>query len=404
MNESIKKDEKGNKKEYKSMNFLVPILINDSYKLEKEMKTRIKLNSIFSNFEAKSYNQLKYFISESKNRYQNSKSVLNYNPLHSNSRRNCLRAAKEILSDDFYLNADIFNENEKMKKKTTVKLHKNIQDTIVKIHGMNDMTSKPINKPKKINTSQNFKSLSKNDKLKKLQQDKLEIKKLLTEDNEKINKSIFNYYRNFNKLSQLAKEKQGNSSSNDRLSKKLITKVPKIKLLNYKKYIPPPKLQQEDLDKLNKVDVIKLFPYYKINQIKQKEKYKTPKKSTDFNFLTETNINKNYTVFNNTRGTVLNHANKEMGITSSFNKKREDLEKLLGVDDIPKLSEYEKIIKSKYQKLKDDRHKKYQKLYESQKFLGLSHTEKINRLIDYKLQLLDDFSSKIYRNTRQKQS
>ena len=50
MNESSKKNEKGNKKENKTMNFLVPILIKDSNLLEKEMKYRIKLNSVFSNF------------------------------------------------------------------------------------------------------------------------------------------------------------------------------------------------------------------------------------------------------------------------------------------------------------------------------------------------------------------
>ena len=402
MNESSKKNEKGNKKENKTMNFLVPILIKDSNLLEKEMKYRIKLNSVFSNFEAKSYNQLKYFITESKNRYQNSKSVLNYDPLHSNSRRNCYRAAKEILNDDFYLNTDILNENEKMKKKTTIKIHKNIQDTIIKIHGINDITSKTLNQFRKDTFSPNKTILTTSEKMKKLEQDKEEMDNVLVNDNDKINKSIFKYRQNVKKIAQQASEKRGNSTSNDRLIKKLKINVPKIKLLSYKKYIPPPKLQQEDLDKLNRVDINKLFPYY---QIKSKNYQKTPKKRNNFfSFLTETNFSKNNTQFNNTRGTVLNYADKEMGIVSSFNKKREDLERLLGVDNIPELSEYEKIIKAKYQKLKDERHKKYEKLYDSQKLLGFSHTEKTNRLIDYKLQLLDDFCSKLYRNTRKTQS
>ena len=57
----------------KDFNNLVPKLIEKSEDLSKEIKYRIKLNHIFSEFETKSSNQFNFFIKESEKRYLGSK-------------------------------------------------------------------------------------------------------------------------------------------------------------------------------------------------------------------------------------------------------------------------------------------------------------------------------------------
>ena len=53
----------------KVLNILIPRLIDKTQHLQKEMKSRIKLNKIFSEFENKATNKLNYFIANSVKRY-----------------------------------------------------------------------------------------------------------------------------------------------------------------------------------------------------------------------------------------------------------------------------------------------------------------------------------------------
>ena len=52
---------------------LIPKLIQKSKTLSREIKNRIKLNHIFSEFETKASNQFNFFIKESEKRYLGSK-------------------------------------------------------------------------------------------------------------------------------------------------------------------------------------------------------------------------------------------------------------------------------------------------------------------------------------------
>ena len=54
----------------KALNILIPRLITKSNNLTKEIKNRIKLNKIFSEFENKASNNLNYFITASNQIYQ----------------------------------------------------------------------------------------------------------------------------------------------------------------------------------------------------------------------------------------------------------------------------------------------------------------------------------------------
>ena len=57
----------------RALNILIPQLIKKSNNLTKEIKNRIKLNKIFSEFETKASNSFNYFIISSNQRYTNSK-------------------------------------------------------------------------------------------------------------------------------------------------------------------------------------------------------------------------------------------------------------------------------------------------------------------------------------------
>ena len=111
----------GNKnvKTNSNYNKLVPQLIEQSNKLTKELKYRLKLNTFFSEFESKASNQFKFFIKESRTRYRGSRSGCNLDSLIASSRKKCLKEANKIINDNFYSNKDILHEKDKMKLKTT---------------------------------------------------------------------------------------------------------------------------------------------------------------------------------------------------------------------------------------------------------------------------------------------
>ena len=111
----------------------MPKLIEKSEDLSKEIKYRIKLNHIFSEFEAKSGNQFNFFIKESEKRYLASKCGTKIEYLLNRSKRRGKKEALKILNDDFYLNQDILDERKKMQAKSTNEIHKNITDIINEI-------------------------------------------------------------------------------------------------------------------------------------------------------------------------------------------------------------------------------------------------------------------------------
>ena len=117
----------------KALNILVPKLIEKNEALTKEMKSRIKLNKIFSEFENKASTQLNFFITNSCKRYNYTKLGYNLNLFLSNNRPKNLDRAKKILKDKFYSDKNLEKEKQKMKYKSTFKLSKDIKDTFNKI-------------------------------------------------------------------------------------------------------------------------------------------------------------------------------------------------------------------------------------------------------------------------------
>ena len=82
----------------RAINLLVPRLINKTENLQKEIKTRLLLNKIFSDFENKVTNKLNYFIKNSRKRYDCGKFGNNLDTFLSETERENINEANTIIS------------------------------------------------------------------------------------------------------------------------------------------------------------------------------------------------------------------------------------------------------------------------------------------------------------------
>ena len=99
----------------RALNILIPQLISKSNNLTKEIKNRIKLNKIFSEFENKASNNFNYFISSSNQRYTNSKLGNNLDLIINSTRAKNIDEATKIVNDKFYKDKNLEIEKQKMK-------------------------------------------------------------------------------------------------------------------------------------------------------------------------------------------------------------------------------------------------------------------------------------------------
>ena len=113
----------------KALNILIPRLIDKSNNLTNEIKSRIQLNKIFSEFENKASNNLNYFITASNKRYTNLKLGNDLDSLIYNTRTKNINKATKIINDNFYKDANLEIEKKKMRYKSTNKIYKDIRNT-----------------------------------------------------------------------------------------------------------------------------------------------------------------------------------------------------------------------------------------------------------------------------------
>ena len=407
----------------KALNLLIPRLINKSNNMTKEIRTRIRLNNIFSEFENKASNNLNYFITASNQRYNSIKLGNDLDSILSNSRPKNINEATKIVTDNFYLDKDVENERKKMKYKSAKKIYKDIKDTFTKmklsldnknskendrqiqliLRGVDTkkiMKPKPIiikqEKPNKVtiinyNNEENFKRNNNiiNDEFEK-EQNSIE---------ETIKKYMNNLNNNINKIP--APHATVPTSNTPAPHKKQTFQLPNLKLVTYKQYKPPKKKPITEEEK--KPNIRKLLPYSKLsknfeyNKMLNEESTNKEEKNKNCPFITEPDLklknNKNY---HNTLSVVYNSANNEFLLENKFDNKRRKLEKMLGVNDIPEINTYDDIAVKKSERIKYQRHRRAKKISDSQNFALLSRRAKINRIIENDMELLDKLESKIY--------
>jgi hypothetical protein len=401
----------------KALNILIPRLIDRSNSLTREIKSRMKLNKIFSEFENKASNNLNYFITASNHRYTSSKLGNDLDSIISSTRAKNINEATKIINDNFYKDSNLEIERQKMKYKSTNKINKDIKDIFNKmklpletkfsnnnnreiqmiIKGMDNQLRKERIYDNNDDLNEKKEKIS---SIENVKRGKNTINDELEKEQISIENTINKYLNNINnvKVNNIIKS----SSNSPSPHKKQVFKLPKIKLINYKKYKPPKRKITTEEDK--KPDIKKLLPYSSLgkncNIIKKNEDSSLNENDLkNLPFITEPNFIANKkNDYHNTLNVVYNSANNEFKLQNSFDEKRRKLEDILGINNIPKLDTYDDIAIKKSEKIKNDRHKKAKKISESQKFAVLSRKAKVNMIIENDMDLLDKLENKIYNN------
>ena len=403
----------------KALNILIPRLITKSNNLTNELKSRMRLNKIFSEFENKASNNLNYFITASRRRYTGSKLGNDLDSIINKTRTKDLNKANNIINDKFYTDSNVETEREKMKYKSSSKIYKDIRDTFGKmklsletkfgknvnkqiqliIKGLDN--KKPIDKNINNESSNEPKIINYNIE-QNVNKDKDAISNEFDKEQSLIGKEVNKYLNTINNMNIFNTPVNETISQSSSPLKKYNFNLPNIKLVNYRKYKFPK--QNLHLEEEKKPNIKKLLPYsniYKLNKkyMKKKEKSNEEKEHKNYPFITEPDYN--YVKdpdYHNTLNVVFNSANKEFNLHNDFDLKRRRLENILGINEIPQLNTYDDIAFKKSQTIKNERHKKAEKLSESQQFAALSRKMQINRVIDQDMNLLDELENKIYQN------
>jgi hypothetical protein len=403
----------------KALNILIPRLITKSNYLTNEIKSRMRLNKIFSEFENKASNNLNYFITASRRRYTGSKLGNDLDSIISKTRTKDLNKANNIINDKFYTDSNVETEREKMKYKSSSKIYKDIRDTFDKMKlSLESKFGKNVNKQIQliIKGLDNKKPIDKNINNENLNEpkiinynveqnvnkDKNAINNELDKEQNSIGNEVNKYLNTINSINTFRSPANNSITQSPSPLKKYNFDLPNIKLVNYRKYKFPK--QNQTLEEEKKPNIKKLLPYsniYKFNKKynKNKEKNNDEKEYKNYPFITEPNYN--YVKdpdYHNTVNVVFNSANKEFHLQNDFDFKRKRLENILGINEIPQLNTYDDIAFKKSQTIKNERHKKAEKLSESQQFAALSKKMKINKVIDQDMNLLDKLENKIYKN------
>ncbi len=414
----------------KALNILVPRLIDKNEVLQKEMKSRIKFNKIFSQFENRATIKFNYFIDNSNKRYNCTKMGNDINKFLLNTRTKNLDEANKIIWDKFYSDVNLEKEKQKLKLKSTSKVYRDIKDTFdkMRIPLETKFTRNRKRKIKLIIKSMDNKNLTlnrndlnfRNEKIikpkskikntirKNLTTDKELITSELKKEKNLIDNSIINYLNIVNKTSRI-EEKELNKTPiqipKSTRKKKLNVNLPNIKLLNYQ-YHPRNIRDEEDRrykPDIRKIDISKLLPYSNMNKrslvIKPREENSlNNSENRKFPFITEPNLNVNKSNdYHNTLNIVFNSANDEFILKKNLDRRRKRLDEILGINDIPQLNTYDDIIMKNFDDVKNERIQKANKLNKSQRYEGLSMKEKANALVNEHLEILDNLEKKTYK-------
>ena len=383
----------------KKINTLIPKLLKESKDLSKEIKTRIKANSIFNEFEKKAQNEFNFFVNDSNRRYTNAKFGHDIENYIQNSESLYKDKLNKIMNDKFYTELNLKPEKEKMKQKSTNKIHANILELLSDIKNTVDVgKSKSIyNNANFINNQNNKRRINKNftenelsvnrktidydEKLLFDKKNKNEINKVFNIDQVKLNKSIEKYKIRLNKL-RVPFLGEGNPEI-----KQLNIDLPQIKMLNYHK--PEYKKNLND-EKVEKINLYKLIPYskYAKDMPYLKIENKDVKEQDKPYFLTET-INNKKNNYDSTNDLVVSTVQNNMRLRNNYNLRKNRMKNLLDLK-IPSLDEYESILNNRFKKFRERRINRNKEINKKQSVHFLTNKDLMNYNIDKSIELLDE--------------
>ena len=410
-----------------AINILVPRLIDKTEHLQNEIKTRILLNKIFSEFENKASNKLNYFITNSFKRYNCTKLGNNINNFLNEREKENKNEINKILNSNFYNDKDLKFEKKKMKYKSTTKLLKGINEIFDKIkypletrfsrnskikireiiNGKDELKSKKENKAKKVEIKKLTpakRNIIKFYNKQSLTTDKKIINSELYKEQKSIQDSINDYLNKINNKILKADVNSGISPFSILNSETYRTKpkinFPKINFLEYRNIKRPKETKLTKNTFQKSPDINKIMPYYK--SFKKREDEKINNEDKKIPFITEVGIkvhnnNKDREYdFDDTQDVVYTSANNELNIHQSLDFKRKKLDEMFGLNNVPNITTYNNIIS---QKIENSRMEKFKKIKSTNNIMN-STRQKFNDIINNEMKKLDILEEQFFSKSR----
>ena len=410
-----------------AINILVPRLIDKTEHLQNEIKTRILLNKIFSEFENKASNKLNYFITNSFKRYNCTKLGNNINTFLTEREKENKNEINKILNSNFYNDTDLKLEKKKMKYKSTTKLLKGINEIFDKIkypletrfsrnskikireiiNGKDELKSKKENKAKKVEIKKLTpakRNIIKFYNKQSLTTDKKIINSELYKEQKSIQDSINDYLNKINNKILKADVNSGISPFSILNSETYRTKpkinFPKINFLEYRNIKRPKETKLTKNTFQKSPDINKIMPYYK--SFKKREDEKINNEDKKIPFITEVGIkvqnnNKDREYdFDDTQDVVYTSANNELNIHQSLDFKRKKLDEMFGLNNVPNITTYNNIIS---QKIENSRMEKFKKIKSTNNIMN-STRQKFNDIINNEMKKLDILEEQFFSKSR----
>ena len=410
-----------------AINILVPRLIDKTEHLQNEIKTRILLNKIFSEFENKASNKLNYFITNSFKRYNCTKLGNNINTFLTEREKENKNEINKILNSNFYNDTDLKLEKKKMKYKSTTKLLKGINEIFDKIkypletrfsrnskikireiiNGKDELKSKKENKAKKVEIKKLTpakRNIIKFYNKQSLTTDKKIINSELYKEQKSIQDSINDYLNKINNKILKADVNSGISPFSILNSETYRTKpkinFPKINFLEYRNIKRPKETKLNKNTFQKSPDINKIMPYYK--SFKKREDEKINNEDKKIPFITEVGIkvqnnNKDREYdFDDTQDVVYTSANNELNIHQSLDFKRKKLDEMFGLNNVPNITTYNNIIS---QKIENSRMEKFKKIKSTNNIMN-STRQKFNDIINNEMKKLDILEEQFFSKSR----
>ena len=291
------------------------------------------------------------------------------------------KEGNKILNDEFF-NLNLNEEKKSMKQLKNGKILNKIGKIMFSIKdNINNETDFKIKKKENLNFL-NFDEF---------ENQKNYISNVIKTDQNFFNNQI-NYYESY--LNTMREKLNNSEEKQIKNNKKEENFFPDLKLLNYNK-IQPIKFKKKKEDFIN-IDLKKLLKYskqgknlnYNIFNIKNRKNNNNnnnKKIINSFPFITQTSyeLNDNFN-YNDTINLVKNNANNGMLINDIFNQKKKILDNKIDIKNLPTLTFYEREIKSKTNKIKEERQKKNKEIGEKQAHKIINESEFIIKGIEEK--------------------
>jgi hypothetical protein len=339
----------------KDFNSIIPSILNSSEKFRNEFRKKLIFSNCLMNNDKKALKDFKKIIKSSNFRYKNVKIGNNLNNVISNQKKNLYENFNKMTQNKFYFNNNTNNEDDKFIENEEKKLKLKLD-------------AKEINENYK-----NFKEIEFNNKItkteKKLRNELLNSIKLKNtiknyEKKQTEIKPEFNFDENKNYINNVIKNEENYLNNNKENYEKILNEIilknlndkqtlknfkknfsiqieNKLNMLNYKKVVPIEidysKLKEED----SKVDLNKILKIFKKKNI-QNKKLNLNNKNNNFKLTNDLKQNDFYSTRN-----IVNIESNNFFFTDVLNKKREEnFDKKFNFQ-LPKLNEYNELIKTK---------------------------------------------------------